>query len=181
VAQRLSSLAAVESAAWDELERAVGDKRHAWRVAVLATIGAQARCVILREVERQARTIHFFSDARSAKVQQIAQQPAGTLVLWSPALSWQLRLAVALEVATSGLAVSSRWARLAMTPAAQDYLAPLPPGSALDSPHPAPERSTREHFAVVSARVLTLDWLELHNEGHRRAIFDAEGARWVVP
>jgi hypothetical protein len=115
-------------------------------------------------------------------VWQIGQQPAGMLVLWSAALGWQLRLRVALEVATSGLGVSSRWARLKMTPAAQDYLSPLPPGSVLpDGPAPTPERSTREHFCVVTARALSIDWLELHAQGHRRAIFDAAGPRWVVP
>jgi hypothetical protein len=29
--------------------------------------------------------------------------------------------------------------------------------------------------------VRRMDWLELHAAGHRRAIFDAEGPRWVVP
>jgi hypothetical protein len=66
-----------------------------------------------------------------------------------------------------------------MTPAAQDYLSPLPPGSPVA--HPAPERGTREYFAVVTARVHTVDWLELHAQGHRRARFDEHGARWLVP
>jgi hypothetical protein len=29
--------------------------------------------------------------------------------------------------------------------------------------------------------VEAVDWLELHAEGHRRALFDAQGARWVAP
>jgi hypothetical protein len=190
--ERLTELPAVEAAAWRELERAAKDKSHAWRVAVLAThveadeaqgreAGADARCIVVREVDRTARALLFFADARSAKVRQIAARPEGTLVLWSPQLSWQLRLMVAMDVETSGLAVSSRWARLKMTPGAQDYLSPLPPGSELPDPHPLPERDTREFFAVVTARVRRMDWLELHAAGHRRAIFDAEGPRWVVP
>ncbi len=181
---RLTELPAIEAAAWRELAASVHDKDHAWRVAVLATqgeAGADARSVMLREVDAGARTLVFFSDARSAKVRQIEVQPAGTMVLWSAALAWQLRLAVELEVVRSGLAVSSRWATLKMTPAAQDYLSPLPPGSTLAEPHPLPERGTREHFAVIKARVLRLDWLELHAQGHRRALFDAQGPRWVVP
>jgi len=101
------------------------------------------------------------------------------VVAWSPELGWQLRMTVRLEVETSGLAVSSRWARLKMTPAAQDYLSPLPPGSPLA--HPAPERGSREHFALVTARVERIDWLDLATAGHRRAIFEASGARWVQP
>jgi hypothetical protein len=29
--------------------------------------------------------------------------------------------------------------------------------------------------------VQSIDWLELHADGHRRAIFDETGARWVQP
>jgi hypothetical protein len=108
------------------------------------------------------------------------QQPAGTLLAWCARLGWQLRLRVRLQVHTSGLAVSSRWARLKMTPAAQDYLSPLPPGAPLE--RPLPERGTREHFAVVSAQVQSIDWLELHADGHRRAVFDIAGnGQWRVP
>ncbi|MBL8342151.1 MAG: pyridoxamine 5'-phosphate oxidase family protein [Rubrivivax sp.] len=206
---RLTTLGAIEAATWDELQRAGRDKHHPWRVAVLATLalapvgeaaatevaagdappgeepfpthGVDARCVLLREVDREHRTIVFFADARSPKMRQIEADARGTLVVWSNELSWQVRLSVRLEVALSGLAVSSRWARLKMTPAAQDYLSPLPPGSPLDDPHPAPERATREHFGVVSAQVRRMDWTELHADGHRRAVFDAAGARWVVP
>ena len=69
-----------------------------------------------------------------------------------------------------------------MTPAAHDYLSPLPPGTAMDPQHgPPPVRESRSHFAVMVARVLAVDWLELHAAGHRRAHFDSRGARWVAP
>ena len=45
----------------------------------------------------------------------------------------------------------------------------------------ARERGTREHFSSVNAEVLSLDWLELHPEGHRRALFSAGGPQWVQP
>jgi pyridoxamine 5'-phosphate oxidase len=34
---------------------------------------------------------------------------------------------------------------------------------------------------VLTASVLAVDWLELHADGHRRAVFDAKGRRWVAP
>ena len=40
---------------------------------------------------------------------------------------------------------------------------------------------SRAHFAVVSAEVYRLDWLELSPTGNRRAMFDDEGERWVQP
>jgi hypothetical protein len=84
-----------------------------------------------------------------------------------------------MTAATTGADVSSRWAQVRLTAAAADYLSGHAPGSEL-SPL-VPERATREHFAVVTARVLSLDWMELHPDGHRRAVFEPSHATWVQP
>jgi pyridoxamine 5'-phosphate oxidase len=181
---RLETLPAVEDAIWRELGRAVRTKGHGWRVGVLATVdrgAADARSVVLRDLDLQSRALLIYTDSRSAKAQQVQAQPQGKLVLWSEVLGWQLRLSVALSLETSGLRVSSRWAQLKLTPAAHDYLSPLPPGSVLSQGTPTPERNSRDHFAVVAARVDAVDWLELHPEGHRRARFDAAGGAWLTP
>jgi hypothetical protein len=95
-------------------------------------------------------------------------------------LSWQIRLRVLLTRETDPHLALSRWARLRLSPAAQDYLSPLAPGEPL-SEIASEERGSREHFAMVNAQVESLDWLELHPDGHRRALFDAAGGRWVQP
>ena len=191
--RRIDSLPDIHQACWKELGSAAQGKGHAWRMMALATVAladpaqpastaptADLRSVVLREANLAERTLMFFTDARSPKVAQIAAQPAATLLVWCPQLSWQLRLRVQLAVETSGLAVSSRWARLKMKPAAQDYLSPLPPGTPLS--HPRPERGTREFFSVVLATVTAIDWLELHPDGQRRALFDARGqGQWLTP
>lgn len=184
-APRLEKLGAIEAAVWAELAHAVRAKDHPWRVGVLATRDggdADARSVVLRELDATTRQLLIYTDARSPKARQIEAHPQALLVLWSAALGWQLRLRLNLELQTSGLAVSSRWAKLKLTPAAQDYLSPLPPGSALGTPAPVPpQREGRDHFAVIAAEVRAIDWLELTAAGQRRAIFEAGGARWVTP
>ncbi len=184
--RRIESLHLIEAACWNELERAAQERDHDWRLMSLATVAhdadgpdADMRLVVLRECEREARRLVFFTDARSPKAAQIGAHPRATLLVWSRRLGWQLRLRCRLSIETSGLAVSSRWARLKMTPAAQDYLSPLPPGAPVERFEP--ERGTREHFAVVSADVHRVDWLELHGDGHRRAVFGPDGARWLTP
>jgi len=176
-------LAEIHQRIWAELERAAAERGRPWRTPVLATAGGEAGCdartIVLREVDATAHELVFFTDARSPKVGQIGHHPQAIMVAWSPDLGWQLRMTVRLAVETSGLAVSSRWARLKMTPAAQDYLSPLPPGAPLA--HLSPERGSREHFAVVTAQVERIDWLDLADTGQRRAVFDAQGARWVQP
>jgi hypothetical protein len=191
-AARLATLAEIDTALWRELARAALDRHHEWRTLVLATValgadGPQpdARTVVLREVEPEQRRLAFYTDARAAKTVQLRAQPRAMAVLWSRRLGWQLRLQLQTELVEDGLAVSSRWARLKLTRAAQDYLSPLAPGSEQPGaelvpalPEPA---DTRAHFALLCATVLGIDWLELHPEGHRRARFDAGGARWLVP
>ena len=176
----------IESQLWDELAAATHTRGHPWRTCTLATVSTdglpEGRTVVLRELDRAARELVFFTDARSPKVQQIERQPQGVLVLWSAELGWQLRLSVTMSVETTGLAVSSRWAQLQMKPAAQDYLSPLPPGSTLPHAAAVPELGKRVHFAVVTAGVTMMDWLDLHPAGHRRAGFPTHGpAVWLQP
>jgi pyridoxamine 5'-phosphate oxidase len=179
---RLESLVAIEAAFWRELAAAPRDKTHAWRTAVLATTDgdlADARTVILREADPQTRCLRLFTDSRSRKAAQLRERPLGTLVLWSPALLWQLRLRVRLALHTDGLLATSAWARLKLSPSSQDYLSALPPGTPMEQALAA--RGERAHFGVIEAEVLAIDWLELHSQGHRRAAFDGDGARWLQP
>ena len=80
---RLDSLPAIEAALWRELAAAAQDPGHGWRRMVLATRSgetADARTLVLRELDRDERALLFYTDARSAKVLQIAERPSGTLV-----------------------------------------------------------------------------------------------------
>jgi pyridoxamine 5'-phosphate oxidase len=179
---RLESLHLIERSCWQELERAAHDRDHGWHLLTLASMDgerADARSVILRDVRPAERALVIYTDHRSPKAAQIRARPLGTLVGWSPALSWQLRLQVTLEVERDGLDVSSRWARMKLSASAADYLAAVPPGTPLDN-H-TPERSSREHFALLVAQITAIDWLELHADGHRRARFDSAGPRWLAP
>jgi hypothetical protein len=180
-----SELERIEESIWDELSDAVAQPGHAWRQGVLATVNLaglpEARTVVLRDVQVNAREIVFYTDARSPKVDALRLKPQASFVFWSAEMGWQLRASANCQVETGGLAVLSRWAKLKMTPAAQDYLAPSAPGTRI-APDSLSERSTRAHFAVVTAHVQRLDWLELRREGHRRAAFEAgRPPEWLQP
>ena len=154
-----------EHALWHELGLALTQRGHAWRLASLATVAddgsADARTVVLREVDPASRQLLFFTEAGSAKVRQIRRQPLGTLLFWSRALAWQLRVKVRLSVQTNGDAVATRWGPIAGTTAERDYLAA--DGSV--------------QFAVVTAQVLRLDWLALAADGaHRSARFGCDSS-----
>ena len=181
MSERLNSLDAIEKQVWAELGRACLDKQHPWRTPVLATVAgdaADARTVVLREVEPRQRQLLIYSDARAAKVPQLMLKPNGTIVMWSPRLGWQLRCRVRLVLEMSGLAASSRWARIKLSPAAQDYLSPLPPGTPLPA-EPRHETPERQYFSVIHAEVQSIDWLELHPAGHRRARLEPGASVWL--
>lgn len=200
-----SDLAQIERDLWFELARAAREPGHEWRQMSLATTAADGwpdtRTVVLRECDPEERRLRFYTDARAGKAKQLLADPRGTLVAWSAQLSWQLRLRCQFDVITSGLSVASRWARIRLTPGAQDYLFPLAPGeelredeaiygpSALTSSvqevggwQPHPNTVAHHHFAVLCADVVSIDWLELAPRIHRRARFDSGGsARWLAP
>lgn len=182
--ERLATLDAIEAALWRELARAVHDRHHTWRLATLATVAADgrpdARTLVLRECSRVEKTLFAYTDARSAKVAQLRALPQAVLVLWSAALGWQLRLQVAVAVETEGDAVATRWAQVMHTPAARDYLSADAPGAVVGNSS-ANETAGHGHFALLRCQVQRVDWLELHRDGHRRAAFDGDGARWLVP
>ncbi len=180
---RIESLRLLQQACWSELARATHEREHGWRVMALATVdaaGADARSIIVREVDASHQRLVFFTDGRSPKLRQLEHHPQGTLLAWCPRLSWQVRLRVTLRRESDQRLEQSRWARLRESPAAQDYLAPRAPGEPLaETPGGAPNSAA--HFAMVNAQVEALDWLELDPDGHRRARFDATGSRWLQP
>jgi hypothetical protein len=182
---RLATLDAIEAAVWKQLEAAVPDRSHEWRTPVLATANgeaADARVVVLREVDERQKQLLFYSDERAGKVAQLLNRPHGMVVMWSPRLGWQLRCHVRLTLEMSGLSATSRWAQIKLTSAAHEYLSAMPPGTPLANVrHAGSGAVARDYFAVICADITMIDWLEIHVDGNRRAIFDAQGARWIQP
>ena len=179
---RLTTLPSIETAIWQELQRATHDRHHEWRAPVLASVAtdgsADARSVVLREVLPEQRRVVFYTDDRSPKLAQLRHAPRATLVCWSRRLGWQVRLRAHCRPVSDEAALAARWQRVADSPAAADYMAQRAPGTDLTAAAGAGEQP---HFAVVEVEVLAIDWLELHRAGHRRAAFDAAGARWLQP
>jgi len=140
---------------------------------------AQARTVVLREVRAATEQLLIYTDARSPKVAELRAQPLASVVLWSSHLNWQLRLQLRFDVVLDGAEVRTAWECVRQSSSASDYLASRGPGAPLPDQS---EPSLREpRLAVLVGRVLSMDWLELRREGHRRARLDGRGVEWLVP
>lgn len=172
---------------WKELGRATQDRHHAWRTPVLATActdsSVSARTVVLRSVDKHKAQLQIFTDARSSKVREITNASNAVFVFWSSKLSWQLRVRVDISVLTKGSSVDALWKRVKQSASASDYLSPSAPGSPLSSqPLTLSENSQKNaYFAVLDARVIEIDWLELASAGHRRAKLTADSWEWLIP
>jgi hypothetical protein len=191
---------------WKELGRATHDRHHAWRTPVLATAtegggvngvnGVNARTVVLRGAQAKHQLLEIYTDQRSSKVAELSAQPNACLVFWSPRLHWQLRVQAEWSIQTTGAEVASRWQAVRQTKSAGDYMTVLAPGASLLQGEgdgegegnlkgaglaPVAKAVEENYFAILQARVIEIDWLELGREQHRRAKWVGEAWQWLSP
>lgn len=180
-----------------QLARAVADPKHPWHWPALSTAGPAARIVVLRSFARSKAALRFYTDARSAKVAQLAGAGgACELLFYHPRHRTQLRIG---GTATPVAAEAERrdlWARQS-DQGRRSYAterAPgtplesagdgLPPGFA-DSPTGEQLEAAFENFAVYDLDATGADFLQLGREGQRRCRWgrdwSAAEVRWVIP
>ncbi|ODA28947.1 pyridoxamine 5'-phosphate oxidase family protein [Planctopirus hydrillae] len=194
---------------WIRLLAAVEDRQSPWRTPVLATLdGATlggialdghwpaARTVILRDVLPQSRHLVAHVDRRSPKINQLQSNPHASWTFYDPAAAIQLRINSQISLHTEDELASSQWSK---TPASsrKSYLSTEPPGAPLPGPIstlPAELRGRelteqelmagRPNFCVLLARVLEIDWYDLHPAGHLRLKFDCRAEQvdhqWIA-
>ena len=173
----------IRDAIWHQLEVAVENHSHGWRTPVLANVDAdgipQARTVVLRRVDRQARRLFFYTDHRSPKAKQLRSQNRACFVFWCQQLRWQLRAQTTVQIESDGLLVQGAWNSISATAAAFDYLSLEAPGSPMELIREG--QADKHALGIIVAKVHELDWLELNAQGHRRARVSDADCQWLVP
>ncbi|MEM6972073.1 MAG: pyridoxamine 5'-phosphate oxidase family protein [Pseudomonadota bacterium] len=184
-------LDAMIAAAWARLVRGAADKRSAFNIVSLGTLGAQGwpeiRSVVLRRVDQAQRRVIVHTDRRSTKAGEIEADGRVSLLFWDPRARLQLRVWGQAQIFTDDPLVDEEWGRLT-GPGQRIYRVPLTPGRMIESPALGDgviEGDGRDAFAVVAVTVMRFDWLHLRSGGHRRARFDQAGdgwqGRWLGP
>ncbi|WP_027284420.1 pyridoxamine 5'-phosphate oxidase family protein [Rubritepida flocculans] len=183
-------LAAARAEAFALLARGVADRRHAFHTPTLASIGLdgapRARTLVLRGFDAETRSLRLHSDARSAKIAELAREPRAALHLYDARAQIQLRLEGRASLHREDALAEAAWA--ASRPFSRMCYALAPaPGTPLAAPPPAPRDpdSGRAHFAVILFTFARMEWLWLDAAGHRRARFAwgeaGEEATWLAP
>ena len=186
-------LAGSQAHAWDMLVRGAKQAKAAFHTPSVATINLEdgvsqpdIRTVVLRDCDRDAKTLRFNTDTRSNKIRQIAENPQAAMHFYDAQAKIQLRVKVTL-VALQGPAYDTAWQNT--RPMSREcYQVLQSPGAPVDAPSDvsfdaAATDDGADHFASIEARVHTIEWLYLAPKGHRRALFDIDADRqqWLVP
>lgn len=196
-------LDAVLADVWQRLGRAAKDRRAAMHTPVVATIASggipSQRVMVLRAFDRASTTLRFHTDARAAKVDQIGDGGAVSVLGYDPGAKRQFRLTGIARIETATSATDEAWSEATLF-AKRCYLADPAPGTVSGAPvsglpediegrKPEDEDEVapgRANFALLMAEIDTIEFLHLAHTGHRRALFrkTAEGlwqGEWLVP
>ena len=190
--------------AWYQLAAGAGDPLHPFHTAVLSTVNAQglpdARTVVVRHVERNARTISCHTDKRSPKASHLQATPWASWVLYDPVERTQIRIAGPTHIDSPDSCEETERAWQQTPPASRrPYLGPMPPSSVSAQPTSnLPEhlvdrvptelesKPGRANFRRLVTVIHSLDWLKLRDHGNLRARWqwDDHGNRndqWLEP
>ncbi|GAB3545551.1 pyridoxamine 5'-phosphate oxidase family protein [Spirosoma fluminis] len=193
------SLANIERDTWQQLSQAAQAKADGFKTMTLATstaTGADARMVVLRQVDEIHKYLWFHTDARAEKVMQLEAHPVAALLFWDEDRQVQLRANIETRLHTDDYVADEHWAKL-WVGGRKNYLSERTPGSEQTAPYPGfpehlgenlptPEESEsgRQNFAVIECRVLLMEYLHLSRSGQTRAQFQYEPAEkmvWLAP
>lgn len=195
----IQQLDSILSVIWKELVKASHQKKHQWRLPVLATTadqGVDQRILVLRRVFAAERVVWFYTDRRSPKMKQIYNMTRLSWLFYDHGKQYQLRAGGEWYEPEAGV-IRQEWETLSVF-ARQSYAALSAPGSVIDeSTDGIPEGflnwelkntdAARTNFTIIACRFHELDWLQLHRSGHRRARFswdeqnDEWSGQWLIP
>ena len=185
---------------WRMLERGATHYNDPFHWPVLGTGGKEGtgmRCVILREFSLSERLLVCHTDARAAKVQEIAQSSKASWLFYHPQRKVQLRISGEASLHADDSFADRQWNAIGIA-TRLNYCAVEPPGTPLDRPSSglpdfllkkAPTvldtEKSRRNFMAIACRIDSIDWLVLQVMGNRRARFewDKTGMKstWLVP
>lgn len=174
---------------WRHLGAGVRDRHSAFHIWALGTVDPngrpQVRSVVLRDADRVAGTLRFHCDRRSEKASEIAATGVAALHAFDPDAKIQIRVEGRAALHTDDWIAESAWGG-ARAMSRVCYGITPDPGTVMrkggDFTWPDPEEAIvagRSNFAAVILTAERLEFLYLHRNGHRRALWLRSEAGWV--
>ena len=176
---------------WQRLANATVDAHNPFRTASLCSLrndgSPDARSVVLRHADRATREIVFHTDRRSEKCEQLARDARSACLFYDPAEKLQLRVRTNATLHSDDAIADTQWQNLPDRNRLV-YATSFAPGTVLDTfgtPTLTAASAGRSNFSVIRCVVMSIDWLYLHPDGHRRMRFDGlnetMSGKWIAP
>ena len=189
----IETLQAVRQDIDTRLSQAAKDRHSPMHTPAVATGDAELRVMVMRAWDADTATLRLHTDARAPKAGTIGDGAPVGLLFYDAEARIQIRVRGRGRIETDGATADAAWDK-ASNYARRCYLALDAPGSTLASPgsglppdmegiKPTDDdlEPARANFAVLLVEVEKFDWLYLAHDGHRRAVFHGDDARWVIP
>ncbi len=195
-----NDLAQSQEHAWSLLVRSCTDRKVGFHALMVASVEKsehgdipRQRTMILRAVDPAARTLTFYTDRRSPKFAQIAQNEHISVCHYDASTQIELRVSGRGTFHVGDPVARAAWGRL-REDSRISYISADAPGSVVDSPAVYLTSSSfvatnkdgtdaEQHFSVLVVHVNVLEWLYLHVQGNRRARFSwpdgSLSAQWL--
>lgn len=176
---------------WSLFTRGAVDKRSAFNIPTVATIGVDGapalRTVVLRTCSPSDRSLTFHTDARSRKTAELTANPTIVWHVWSQRQRLQVRARAKVRLHSNDEVAARAWDRL-HAGSRSLYTQATPPLTRLSTAEdvrnqpPLDDNDGFTNFVVAETTVSELEWLELAQEGHRRGLgqWDARGNHWLA-
>ncbi len=165
---------------WKELEDGTKKSGHPFRTCSLATSeisgGIRQRTVILRELTKK-KTLLFYTDLRSAKIEQINKNPHGSILFYNPSIQLQVFISGKINIHSEDSLWNDHLLKIEGR-SLNDYNTQYAPGKPIKNPI-AVTRTKDLNFAVLELIPNTIEYLKLRDEPSRiRAIFKLTDEVW---
>jgi hypothetical protein len=185
---------------WSRLKIGKKDRNSEFHQCYVASTGNEfpsVRTVVLRHVNKDQLTIGFHTDIRSNKINDINDNSNVTVLLYDHAAKIQVKINGIAEINHKNTNTEAIWSNIRDF-SKKCYSVQYAPGTNSNEPTsgypdqyedtlPPPQELELgyENFAHVNIAIKAIEWLYLHQNGHRRAKFtidpDHIDRQWIAP
>lgn len=165
---------------WKELECAAKEPMHPFRVCSLATVTnkgvVKQRIVNFRKLT-SSKSLLFYTDSRSAKVNQLQNNPSASVLFYNPIINLQIYISGKVTVHTNDTLWEDHRLKIEGK-SINDYNTKYPPGKKIKNPV-AVKRTKELNFALLELRPEFIEYLKLKIQPNRvRAVFKKNEEEW---
>ena len=185
---------------WKLLEEGLSNRNNSFHIPVFicgANNDFNGRIVVLRNLNKENKSLCFHSDIRSIKIKILKLNPKGTFLFYDKKEKIQLRVLSNIKIHYQNDTTKRSWGKTVHM-SRQCYLGDKSPGSDsleatsglsenIDNSKYTMDESEAgyKNFCVVEGFISSIEWLYLASKGHRRAKFFIENnhvdKKWLIP